>query len=290
LEVYRDNEISYSSSHIQDIDPSLTDILRRPPVGSKSNLASNSYTDYYNTPPPPFNSQYPINNNFSQSQSTSNFQNYPNQQQTLHNDSYTRYPSPNTNYQRPQEPYRIPQNQQINAPQPQRSQKRESSFNFSEEQNKESKEYKAKVYQEELQRQVQEKALAKQREKEIQNNLDKKMAHESIVYNPFGKGGGGAPIRDKDGNILADLSQVKAELNSHRENNNLYEQQQQQLQQLSRQSSNEMMYQQQQFQQNPYTPYNNNNNYVTTPKSEDNAFGRGGLANGSIFGDQKVKI
>lgn len=66
-------------------------------------------------------------------------------------------------------------------------------------------------YQEELQRQVREKQFKKQKEKEEQEKLDQKIQIENQIYNPFGRGGGGAPIRDKDGNPVADLRQVKAD-------------------------------------------------------------------------------
>nr|XP_034312393.1 centrosome and spindle pole associated protein 1 isoform X9 [Crassostrea gigas] len=60
-------------------------------------------------------------------------------------------------------------------------------------------------YQEELDRQIQEKRYRKQREKEEQERYEKKLDDEIRNYNPFGKGGGGAPLRDNQGNIVADL-------------------------------------------------------------------------------------
>lgn len=70
---------------------------------------------------------------------------------------------------------------------------------------------KAKEYQEELERQVREKQLKKQKEKEEQDKLDKKMLLENAIYNPYGRSGGGAPIKDKEGNTVANLSQVRAD-------------------------------------------------------------------------------
>jgi hypothetical protein len=84
-------------------------------------------------------------------------------------------------------------------------------FNFSEVQNKDLKALKAKEYQEELQRQMREKQLAKQREKDEQERLEKKAQVEAAVYNPFGRAGGGAPLKDKEGNVVADLSQARAD-------------------------------------------------------------------------------
>ncbi|XP_061182237.1 centrosome and spindle pole-associated protein 1-like [Saccostrea echinata] len=60
-------------------------------------------------------------------------------------------------------------------------------------------------YQEELDRQIEEKRLRKQREREEQLRYEKKLDDEIRNYNPFGKGGGGAPMRDNQGNIVADL-------------------------------------------------------------------------------------
>ncbi|XP_062584637.1 centrosome and spindle pole associated protein 1-like isoform X7 [Saccostrea cucullata] len=60
-------------------------------------------------------------------------------------------------------------------------------------------------YQEELDRQIEEKRLRKQREREEQLRYEQKLDDEIRNYNPFGKGGGGAPMRDNQGNIVADL-------------------------------------------------------------------------------------
>lgn len=87
----------------------------------------------------------------------------------------------------------------------------EGGFMFTEEQNKDLKNISKKEYVDELQRQIREKQLAKQREKEEDERLEKKMLIEANVNNPFGRSGGGAPIKDKEGNIVADLSQVRAD-------------------------------------------------------------------------------
>lgn len=84
-------------------------------------------------------------------------------------------------------------------------------FNFSENQNKDIKQMKAKEYQDELARQVREKQLAKQKEREEKERLERKIAVENANFNPFGRSGGGAPLKDRDGNIMADLSQVKSD-------------------------------------------------------------------------------
>jgi len=69
---------------------------------------------------------------------------------------------------------------------------------------------KAKEYQNELNKQIQEKKIQKQREKEAQNMYDEKKRMENLSYDPYGKGGGGAPIKDSFGNTVANLDKVKA--------------------------------------------------------------------------------
>jgi hypothetical protein len=169
------------------IDPSLANILRRPPVGLKTPVPqfqpsgrvqfndSVQYSRY--SPPMSFHpqqqsppQQYYQNNN--------NFNNTPKNQTLIHNPATVA---------------------------------KDSVFNFSEDQNKDIKAIKAREYQEELQRQVREKQLKKQREKEEQEKIDKKFLQEAVVYNPYGKSGGGAPIKDRDGNIVADLKNVRAD-------------------------------------------------------------------------------
>jgi len=93
------------------------------------------------------------------------------------------------------------------------SRKSDGPFAFSEDQAKDLKAQKAREYQEELQKQVREKQIQKQREKEESEKLDQKMFVESSSYNPYGRGGGGAPIKDRDGNVVANLAQIKADPN-----------------------------------------------------------------------------
>ncbi|XP_059151654.1 centrosome and spindle pole associated protein 1-like isoform X7 [Physella acuta] len=65
------------------------------------------------------------------------------------------------------------------------------------------------AYREELERQMQEKNWKKIKEKEEQEKYDLKMEEEARNYDPFGKGGGGAPMRDQHGNIISDLRQMR---------------------------------------------------------------------------------
>ncbi|CAD5125245.1 DgyrCDS13487 [Dimorphilus gyrociliatus] len=61
------------------------------------------------------------------------------------------------------------------------------------------------TYQQELQKQIEEQKAKKRREKEEKERYDRKIEEEIRNYDPFGKGGGGAPLRDEQGNVVADL-------------------------------------------------------------------------------------
>lgn len=63
-------------------------------------------------------------------------------------------------------------------------------------------------YQEELSQQVEEARRRKQLEKEEQLRYDRKLEEESQNYNPWGRGGGGAPLRDQDGRVIASRNQL----------------------------------------------------------------------------------
>ncbi|KAK0040374.1 centrosome and spindle pole associated protein 1, partial [Biomphalaria pfeifferi] len=65
------------------------------------------------------------------------------------------------------------------------------------------------AYREELERQMMEKNIKKMKEKEEQERYDLKMEEEARTYDPFGKGGGGAPMRDQFGNVITDLRQIR---------------------------------------------------------------------------------
>ena len=246
-----------------DIDPSLADILRRPPVGLKTPVPSqrvqfNDNVRYNNYSPPPQH-------------------------------QYQQQPPPPQSYN---DPYR---SNPITGQSQQQQQQQNNPFNFSEEAlNKDSKEYKQKQYQEELQRQVREKQLQKQREKEDKERADKKMLEEAVTYNPYGRAGGGAPIKDREGNTVADLSQVRADPDQYspralaaNPNPNPFS--------FNRTGSNDML----NFmmtQQNPHQQQSSVLNIgggggggggTTRQVNEDSPFARGG--NG-IFGEGKVSF
>ncbi|XP_052075584.1 centrosome and spindle pole associated protein 1-like isoform X8 [Mytilus californianus] len=68
-----------------------------------------------------------------------------------------------------------------------------------------------RAYQEELQRQIQEKKYREQKEKEDKDRYERKLDEEIRNYNPFGRGGGGAPIKDTAGNAVTDLRSMHYE-------------------------------------------------------------------------------
>ncbi|CAF0754323.1 unnamed protein product [Brachionus calyciflorus] len=165
------------------IDPSLTDILRRPPVGLKSAIGI-----------PQTSARVQFNDNVQYNDFQPNQYNY---QEQPRNQGFQQNTNRYTTQQNPVLSNRPTDN---------------NPFNFTENQNtKDAKAIKAREYQEELERQVREKQLKKQKEKEEQEKLDKKMLIETAIYNPYGRSGGGAPIKDKDGNTVANLSQVKSD-------------------------------------------------------------------------------
>ncbi|XP_076017210.1 centrosome and spindle pole-associated protein 1 [Genypterus blacodes] len=63
-------------------------------------------------------------------------------------------------------------------------------------------------YQEALRQQMKEREAHKRREREERERYDAKLEAEMMVYNPWGRGGGGAPIKDNGGNLISDLKQM----------------------------------------------------------------------------------
>ena len=59
------------------------------------------------------------------------------------------------------------------------------------------------AYQQELQRQIQEKKEQQERDKREKERYFNKLEEEAKNYNPWGKPGAGAPLRDEKGNIVA---------------------------------------------------------------------------------------
>ncbi|XP_078700908.1 centrosome and spindle pole-associated protein 1-like isoform X12 [Branchiostoma floridae x Branchiostoma belcheri] len=67
---------------------------------------------------------------------------------------------------------------------------------------------KQKQYQEELKEQMRLRDIKKQKEREEKERYDRKLEAEAMNYNPWGKGGGGAPLRNSDGRVVADLRKM----------------------------------------------------------------------------------
>ncbi|XP_044031547.1 centrosome and spindle pole-associated protein 1 isoform X2 [Siniperca chuatsi] len=63
-------------------------------------------------------------------------------------------------------------------------------------------------YQEALRQQIKEREERKRKEKEEKERYDAKIEAEMMEYNPWGKSGGGAPIKDQKGNLVSDLNQM----------------------------------------------------------------------------------
>uniref|UniRef100_H2YJG1 Uncharacterized protein n=1 Tax=Ciona savignyi TaxID=51511 RepID=H2YJG1_CIOSA len=64
------------------------------------------------------------------------------------------------------------------------------------------------VYQEELKEQMNLKEKKVKAAKAEQERYDRKIEQEAQNYNPWGKGGAGAPMRDVHGNLISDLRQM----------------------------------------------------------------------------------
>lgn len=71
-------------------------------------------------------------------------------------------------------------------------------------------------YQEALQQQIQEREQRRKKERQEKEEYEAKLEAEMKSYNPWGKGGGGAPLRDTEGNLITDLNKM------HRQNVDAY--------------------------------------------------------------------
>ncbi|KAM8787098.1 centrosome and spindle pole-associated protein 1 isoform 2-T3 [Rhynchonycteris naso] len=71
-------------------------------------------------------------------------------------------------------------------------------------------------YQEALQQQIREREERRQKEREEKEEYEAKLEAEMRSFNPWGKGGGGAPLRDLEGNLITDLNRM------HRQNIDAY--------------------------------------------------------------------
>ncbi|XP_051015225.1 centrosome and spindle pole-associated protein 1 isoform X18 [Acomys russatus] len=71
-------------------------------------------------------------------------------------------------------------------------------------------------YQEALQEQIREREARRKKERLEKEEYEAKLEAEMKIYNPWGKGGGGAPLRDAKGNLITDLNRM------HRQNIDAY--------------------------------------------------------------------
>ncbi|XP_059182691.1 centrosome and spindle pole-associated protein 1 isoform X2 [Centropristis striata] len=97
-------------------------------------------------------------------------------------------------------------------------QHRASPLDFGEHPEEKSKQRReiALSYQEALRQQIKEREELKRREKEEKERYDAKIEAEMMAYEPWGRSGGGAPIKDQKGNLVSDLNQM------HRTNEESY--------------------------------------------------------------------
>ncbi|NWI12837.1 CSPP1 protein, partial [Crypturellus soui] len=86
---------------------------------------------------------------------------------------------------------------------------------FSDEKTKSPKEA-TLSYQQELQLQIRDREERRRQEKEEKERYEAKLEAEMRNYNPWGKGGGGAPLRDAKGNLITDLNMM------HKQNEDAY--------------------------------------------------------------------
>nr|XP_023417539.1 centrosome and spindle pole-associated protein 1 isoform X4 [Cavia porcellus] len=63
-------------------------------------------------------------------------------------------------------------------------------------------------YQEALQQQIQEREERRKKEREEKEKYEAKLEAEMKIYNPWGKSGGGAPLKDASGNLITDLNRM----------------------------------------------------------------------------------
>ncbi|CAH2285339.1 Hypothetical predicted protein [Pelobates cultripes] len=75
----------------------------------------------------------------------------------------------------------------------------------------------AQSYQDALALQIQERNEKRRKEKEEQEQYDAKLETDMKNYNPWGKGGGGAPLKDAKGNLITDLKRM------HKQNEDVYQ-------------------------------------------------------------------
>ncbi|XP_065804861.1 centrosome and spindle pole-associated protein 1 isoform X1 [Labrus bergylta] len=114
--------------------------------------------------------------------------------------------------------YSPPQMQPPLRPTKAPDQRRETSLNVGEVLAENSKQRRESVqsYQEALRQQIKEREERRRREKEEKERYDAKIEAELMAHNPWGRSGGGAPLKDQNGNLISNLAQM------HRANEESY--------------------------------------------------------------------
>jgi centrosome and spindle pole-associated protein 1 len=87
----------------------------------------------------------------------------------------------------------------------------DNGFQIGHDVDKDAEQASKKRYQQELQAQMREAQMRKAQAKQDKDEYERKLDAEVQRYNYFGRngGGGGAPMRDKDGNVVANLADVR---------------------------------------------------------------------------------
>jgi hypothetical protein len=85
----------------------------------------------------------------------------------------------------------------------------DNGFQIGHEVDKDTEQMAKKRYQQELQAQMREKQMRKVQAKQEKDEYEKKLEADIKRYNYFGRSGGGAPMRDKDGNVVANLADLR---------------------------------------------------------------------------------
>lgn len=85
----------------------------------------------------------------------------------------------------------------------------DAGFQIGREVDKDAEQTAKKRYQQELQSQMREAQMRKAQAKQDKDEYERKLDADIQRYNYFGRSGGGAPMRDKDGNVVANLGDLR---------------------------------------------------------------------------------
>ncbi|CAF3846341.1 unnamed protein product [Rotaria magnacalcarata] len=104
----------------------------------------------------------------------------------------------------------LPQrNQQQNRNDNRSKRNNDDGFQIGHDKDKETEQAAKKRYQQELLSQMREAKMRKSQAKQEKDEYERKLEVEINRYNYFGRSGGGAPMRDKDGNVIANLGDLR---------------------------------------------------------------------------------